>query len=279
MLGSELVRVFGEAAQVTGAGRKDFDIRDADAVRAALKAVKPDTVIHSAAFVRVDECEAERQLAFDVNTEGAANVARACREIGARMVYISTDYVFDGAKGAAYVESDATHPINVYGESKLAGEKAVAEILPEAALARVSWLYGDHAGGAAAAVLRSARRLAEGEALRMPDDQRGCPTWTREVAHQLVTVVAEGVSGIVHVVSGGGATRYEFASELLEQLGLEVTLKACSVEELGRAAPRPKDSRLANERLQQAGCDQMLPWREALGAFLDQYGDKLSHEV
>jgi dTDP-4-dehydrorhamnose reductase len=227
----------------------------------------------------VDDCETDRQAAFDVNAEGAANVARGCRETGARMVYVSTDYVFDGTKGSPYMETDPTGPINVYGESKLAGENAVAEILPEAVLARVSWLYGDHPRGAVAAILRSARALPEGEPLLMPDDQTSCPTWTREVARQLVPVVSEGLSGVVHVVAGGGATRYEFAQAILEQLGLPVRVEACSVDDLGRAAPRPKDSRLANARLQQAGLDRMASWRESLRAFLDQYGDGLTHEV
>ena len=244
----------------------ETDITDPAGIRGAVEAFRPDVVIHCAAMTRVDDCESQRELAFRLNGEGSRNVAEAARAVGAWMIGISTDYVFGGGAGRPYLESDLPAPRTVYGASKLAGERAIAETLPDAhTILRIAWLYG----GRGPSFLHTMMRLGaqEGEPLKVVDDQIGNPTSTRAVADILAWLVDHPLLGIVHGSCEGEATWYGFAREIFRQAGLTREILPCTTAEFPRPAPRPANSRLAKGRLHEAGYP-VVSWQEALTRFL-----------
>jgi dTDP-4-dehydrorhamnose reductase len=225
-------------------------------------------VINCAAFVRVDDCEVQAREAFEVNALGALNVARACAAIDATCVYISTDYVFDGAKSEPYVESDATCPINVYGASKVAGEHLVRQGARRWLIVRVASLFGKSgargkAGNFVETILAKAGR---GESLRVVSDIQISPTYTRDAARVLSELVQNETTGIIHAANSGACTWHEFAQAAVELCRLNVAIQAIPSVEYPTAARRPKNSALASERL---GTPAPVPhWRDALRRYL-----------
>lgn len=182
MLGQDLVPLLSPRHKVTAIGRAEADITGASRISQAIKHAKPDVVIHTAAYTAVDDCERNADLAFRVNAAGTRNVAAACRGSGAAMVYISTDYVFDGKKTTPYSETDGTNPINVYGASKLEGEKHVAELVEDFWIVRVPWLFGPMGKNFVRTILKLVER---GDPLKVVDDQFGAPTYTVDFAEKL----------------------------------------------------------------------------------------------
>ena len=247
---------------------QEADITDAASVAALFDRVRPEAVIHCAALTQVDDCEAKRELAFRVNADGAGNVAAACRQFGARMIAISTDYVFAGDLERPYRESDpAVGARTVYGQSKRAGEEQVFAQCPEALVCRISWLYGP--GGPS--FVHSMLKLADGTrpVLKVVDDQHGNPTSTLAVAHHLGLLLARPeVTGVVHLTCEGEATWYEFAVEIFRQYGIQQTVAPCTTAEFPRPAPRPANSRLEKARLRELGMPPMPDWRAALAQFV-----------
>ena len=247
---------------------QEADITDAASVAALFDRVRPEAVIHCAALTQVDDCEAKRELAFRVNADGAGNVAAACRQFGARMIAISTDYVFAGDLERPYRESDpAVGARTVYGQSKRAGEEQVFAQCPEALVCRISWLYGP--GGPS--FVHSMLKLADGTrpVLKVVDDQHGNPTSTLAVAHHLGLLLARPeVTGVVHLTCEGEATWYEFAVEIFRQYGIQQTVVPCTTAEFPRPAPRPTNSRLEKARLRELGMPPMPDWRAALAQFV-----------
>ena len=226
----------------------------------------PDVVIHTAAFTAVDDCERNPDLAFRVNGEGTRNVGSACRPAHAAMVYISTDYVFDGQKQSPYAETDHPNPINVYGKSKLQGENYAAELVEHSWIVRTSWLFGPLGKNFVGAILTRAR---QGESLRVVDDQVGAPTYTVDLAEKLVEIVERGKPGVYHVTGQGYCSWFEFAQEILAQAGMGNTpISPIDTFASGRLAPRPRNSRLVNTHLLEQGLGLLPPWQSALGRYL-----------
>ncbi|MGQ0560305.1 MAG: dTDP-4-dehydrorhamnose reductase [Gemmatimonadota bacterium] len=221
---------------VIGMARSELDVTNASAVRAAILDVRPDIVIQGAAYTKVDEAESREDLAFGVNAAGATNVARACSEIGTRFVYPSTDYVFDGSSRTPYRPGAPPHPLNAYGRSKLAGE-AAARTTRDHLIVRTCWLYG---AGGSNFVRTIARRLERGERVRVVTDQYGAPTWTRDLAHMIVALLAaRAPGGIYHATNAGSTTWYELAGEVASLLGMHVEIEPCTTSQYPTPARRP----------------------------------------
>jgi dTDP-4-dehydrorhamnose reductase len=251
MLGRDVMRAAGAGA--IGLTHAELDVTDAAAVRDALGGA--DTVINCAAYTDVDGAEADSEAAHAVNENGARNVARAA----GRVVYVSTDYVFDGTKPGAYVESDATGPLQEYGHSKLAGEHATLEANARALVVRTSWLFGAGGRNFVATMLRLAEERQE---LRVVDDQTGSPTFTGHIASVLWELAAGERTGVLHVTAAGSCSWFEFAQAILAGSGADV--RPCTSGEVPRPARRPANSVLASER----DAPELPHWREGLGAYL-----------
>jgi dTDP-4-dehydrorhamnose reductase len=262
MLGSEVVAALSATADVVAADLGDFDVTDAGAVRDALRASAPDAVINCAAWTDVDGAETHRAQAFAVNASGAGNVARAAAETGARLLHVSTDYVFDGSKDGPYEEGDDPRPLNAYGESKLAGEREVAAAGGRALVARTAWLYGHGGRNFVDTVLSRARR---GEPLRIVSDQVGPPTSARDLAVILAELLPTKATGIVHATNSGSCSWYELGRRALDFAGLSgVEVRAVPSSEFPRPAARPANSVLRLDRLVALTGWLPRPWDEAL---------------
>ncbi|AHL23098.1 dTDP-4-dehydrorhamnose reductase [Thermococcus nautili] len=273
-LGTDLVKVFrGEPGfEVVPLTHRDLDVTVSESLK-ILKEVKPDVIINTAAYVRVDDAELYPERAFTVNAIGALNVARVAEEIGAVNVYISTDYVFDGEKGEPYAEDDVPNPINVYGTSKLAGEIFTRNYSSKYYIIRVASLYGKagasgKGGNFVNWVIEKAKR---GERLRIVDDQVMSPTHTLDVAKTLVRFIRLEPSeyGVYHMVNEGYCSWYEFTKTIFEILGWTVEIEPIKSSELNRLARRPRFSALENARLHALGL-RMTGWREGLREYLKE---------
>jgi dTDP-4-dehydrorhamnose reductase len=261
-VGRELVDVFGQG--VVGLGRSQLDATDRDAVLATLTTVAPDVVVNAAAFTAVDACESEEERAFAVNAHAVGHLADACRGVGARLVQISTDYVFDGTKEGPYSEADAPNPLSVYGRSKLAGERAAG---PDALVVRTSWVFGAHGSNMVKTILRLA---AEHDTLGFVDDQRGCPTSAADLASMIHRLVVEGLSGTFHVTNAGAVSWFEFAREVLSTAGLDPDrVEPISTADMPRPAPRPANSVLDNAALRRSGIEPLGDFRGALARVVE----------
>jgi dTDP-4-dehydrorhamnose reductase len=270
MLGQDLLTAVSDAGHdALALARAELDITDADAVTKTLSAAGADVVVNCAAWTDVDGAERSPEAALAVNGTGAGNVARAAAASGAWTIHVSSDYVFDGAKGSPYLESDPVGPLSSYGRSKLAGELAVADAAPERhTIVRSSWLFG--AGGPCfpATILRLA---GERDELQVVDDQVGCPTFTRHLARALVEI-GEGIggarpAGAVHVAGGGNCSWFEFAREIVAGANVRCEVHPCTTADMPRPAPRPAYSVLRSERGAEA---PVLPdWREGLAQYLE----------
>lgn len=281
-LGSGLTELLKGEYAVRGVDIQDFDIREYDRVLGCLKEIKPEVVLHTAAYTDVDGCETNRETATSINAEGTENIARACREVGAKLIYYSTDYVFDGAKSSPYIESDPTNPQTHYGRSKLKGEKRVASLLDNYLILRIAWLYGGVGENFVRTMVQLGFRQMQqsrlGEIitpLKVVDDQFGNPCWTLEIARQTRVILANDLTGVFHATSEGETSWYGFARMIFEKLNMPVQVRPCPTEEFPRPAPRPKRSSLENKRLKDAGLNVMRRWDIALAEFLDQRGESL----
>lgn len=272
LLGRALIEA-ANSPDVIPATSHDADIRDADAVRSLFTRTRPDCAVLAAAFTDVDGCERDPERAHSVNCQGAANVARAAREAGSRLLFMSTDYIFDGEKAAPYDTTDPTRPLSAYGRSKAAGEAAVREILPASCIVRTSWLFGTAGKCFPASILRLAETQTE---LAVVDDQVGSPTFNRDLASAILRLAELGAGGIIHATNSGTCSWFKFAREILRAAGKQnVRVRAISSAESGRPAARPKHSALSNASLQAFGMT-LRPWREALRAYLAERERQIS---
>jgi dTDP-4-dehydrorhamnose reductase len=269
MLAQALRRVLlARGHEVTALDRAALDVTDTAAVAAALQAHRPDVVIQGAAYTRVDDAEREEAAAYLVNATATAHLARACRVVGARFVYPSTDYVFDGQATSPYPPDAAPNPLGAYGRTKLAGEAAAREA-EDYLVVRTSWLYGAGGRNFVATILERARR---GEALRVVDDQRGAPTWTGGLARVFAELLErQAPAGIYHATNRGETTWYGLAREALRLAGLEAELLPVTTAEFPRPAPRPAYSVL-DCAATEAVVGEIAGWREALGEGLGECG-------
>ncbi|WP_402467335.1 dTDP-4-dehydrorhamnose reductase [Isoptericola aurantiacus] len=259
MLGQDLLGVLTTAGRdATGLGRADVDVTDAQAVRAAV--VGHDVVVNAAAWTAVDDAEKHEAEAFDVNATAAAHVARAADAAGARLVHVSTDYVFDGAADAPYAEGAPMAPRSAYGRTKAAGEWAVRAEAPDHLIVRTAWLYGAH-GGCFPKTM--ARLGAEKDRLAVVDDQVGQPTWTRDLAELIVRLVdAEVPAGTYHGTSSGRTSWFGFTRRILASAGLETPVEPTTSDAFVRPAPRPAFSVLGHDALRAAGVEPIGDWAE-----------------
>ena len=271
-LGTDLVGVLQNSGkfEVIPLTHEDADCTDGAAVRKSVLHFRPQFVINSAAYVRVDDCEDHASEAFAVNAIGALNIARACAEVDAYCVYISTDYVFDGEKKTPYVESDATNPINVYGTSKLAGELLVRQTAPRWLIVRVASLFGKtgargKGGNFIETILAKAKK---GKTLKVVDDIRVSPTYTRDAAESIVGLLQSGLTRVIHSANKGSCTWYQFAKAALDFCALTVDSIPVPSAEYPTPARRPKRSALATENLSQSIPD----WQDALRRYLIEKG-------
>jgi len=263
LLGRELVQeLSGE--ELTALSSKDADLRDRARIHDVIRDSRPDWTILSAAYTDVDGCESHRDLAFAVNCEGAIHVAQAAREAGSQLLFLSTDYVFDGSKGSPYQTSDARNPIGVYGASKARAEERLIEIVPEVCIARTSWLFGHGGKCFPTTILKLASTRPE---ISVVNDQRGSPTFTRDLAAALVELCRADARGIVHVTNSGNCTWYEFATEIVRASGMPAAVKPVTTAEFPRPARRPAYSVLSADSLHAYNV-HMPEWQDALRRYL-----------
>lgn len=263
MLGQDMVAaadaVHHEVAAYT---RADLDVTDERAVLRAFERDLPALVINCAAYTDVDGAETDEIAAFTINEDGARNVAAAAAAIGARVIQISTDYVFDGTKREPYVESDPVGAVGVYGRSKLAGEIAVAEANPRHLIVRTSWLYGLGGKNFVETMLGLAAERSE---LLVVNDQIGCPTYTRQLADAVIDFADYERLGVMHICGGESCSWYDFAREIFRQSQVEVAVLSGTTEMLARPAPRPAYSVMVSEREE---TPKLPRWDHGLHAYL-----------
>ena len=245
--------------------RDQADVTSFKALRAAIEPFQPQWVLHLAAFTRVDDCEREAELAFRVNGLGARNAALVAGACGAAVLTISTDYVFDGRGKHPYREYDAVAPLSVYGKSKWAGEEAVREVAPRHVIVRTAWLYGAGGVNFVDSILRKARH---GEPLAIVDDQRGSPTWTRDLAVALVRLVAAAEFGTYHCTNGGECTWHELAEHVVKRSGHDGPVERTTTAALARPAPRPAYSVLDGSWCEHVTGLRMPHWKDAADRYL-----------
>jgi dTDP-4-dehydrorhamnose reductase len=272
MLGRELLDMLDGTAR--GLTHDEMEITSVESVRKVLLTIKPAVVINTIAYTDVDGCENNSELAFRVNGEGVKNLAEASAEIGAKLVHISTDYVFDGTKGSPYKEEDPVNPLSVYGKSKLAGEQ-YARLNPDHLIVRTQWLFGRHGKNFVETMLRLA---GEKDELAVVNDQTGSPTWTADLCLAVRVLLENDCRGTYHAVNSGHCSWFDFAGAIFAESGSGVRVKPLSSTQLDRPAPRPLYSVLDCGRLTADTGLDMEHWREALRKYLksrkDDHGNR-----
>jgi dTDP-4-dehydrorhamnose reductase len=252
--------------EVVGLSSSDVDIRDFAKVRESVAGVSPDWIVLVAAYTDVDGCESHQDLAFAVNRDGAVNVAQAAKTVNARLLFLSSDYVFDGRKASPYETGDARNPQSVYGRTKAEAELRLLEILPECCIARTSWLFGMGGKCFPDAILKLA---ATRPALEVVNDQIGSPTYSVDLARAIIYLCRHNTHGIVHVTNSDHCSWFEFAREIVSEAGLKTIVRPVSTQQMARPAPRPAYSVLASSSLQVQGMS-MPSWHDALRRYLHE---------
>jgi dTDP-4-dehydrorhamnose reductase len=263
LLGKYLLREW-RSDEVIGFSSRDLDIRDEAQVRNAMAMQRPDWIVLAAAYTDVDGCESDQELAFQTNTVGAANVAKAAQEQGSRLLFVSSDYVFDGMKTSPYETDDPRNPKSVYGRSKAEAEIGIAKVLPDACIVRTSWVFGLGGKCFPDTILKLAATRTE---IEVVNDQRGCPTYALDLARAICHLCSNDSAGMVHVTNAGDCTWFEFASEIVRQAALPTIVHPTTTDKFPRPAPRPKYSVLSANSLLKYKL-QMPPWQEALKNYL-----------
>lgn len=265
LLGQELMRHW-HGDELVGLGSKDADIRDAHSVNEVVEKSRPDWIVLSAAYTNVDDCETHAELALAVNRDGPMNVAHTAQRIGAKLLFVSSDYVFDGKKTTPYESDDRRNPQSVYGRSKAEAEIQLLEILPDVCIARTSWLFGTGGKCFPDTILKLA---ASRPTLEVVSDQRGDPTYSVDLAKAIIELCRAGAGGIVHVTNAGACSWFEFARAIVEGAGLATEVRPVSTHQMARPAPRPPYSVLSPRSLQRYGIS-MATWQDALRRYLQE---------
>ncbi|NNU98281.1 dTDP-4-dehydrorhamnose reductase [Geobacillus sp. DSP4a] len=269
-LGTDLVHLLADREyEVYGYGREELDITNFEQVKQIIGKVNPDVVIHAAAYTKVDLAESEPDQAFLINAYGTRNVAVASEAVGAKLVYISTDYVFDGMATTPYNEFAPTNPLSVYGKSKLAGEQFVRDLHSKFFIVRTSWVYGKHGNNFVKTMLKLAQERDE---LMVVHDQIGCPTYTVDLAHCILEIIQTEKYGIYHVSNSGHCSWYEFAKAIFEEAGIDVKVNPCTTKDFPRPAPRPAYSVFDHLSLRLNKFKKMRNWKHALKDFINNDG-------
>jgi len=263
VVGLDIVELKAQSSKLKGF--IECDIADREKTVTEIASVKPDTVIHSAAYTDVDGCEKNPQEAEKVNVLGTKNVTLACKECNCLLIYISTDFVFDGEKKTPYIEKDIPNPINVYGKSKLDGERYIQDILKDFIIVRSSWLFG-----------RGGKNFVDtikgksGKEIRVVNDQFGSPTYTEDLAQALSNLVSQSKNfrGIYHITNSGSCSWYEFALAIKEIANLDADILPVSSQEYASVTKRPKMSILENRHYQECAGEKLRHWQDALKEYL-----------
>jgi dTDP-4-dehydrorhamnose reductase len=265
LLGHALMREWRDD-EVVGLTSRDVDIRDADKVRHVIESAKPDWIVLAAAYTDVDGCESNQALAYAVNRDGAIKVAEAAKQTGSRLLFLSSDYVFDGKKTTPYEADDPRNPQSVYGRSKAEAEARLSELLPECCIVRTAWVYGIGGKCFPDTILKLA---ASRPALDVVDDQRGCPTYNVDLARAIIQLCRKNATGIIHVTNSGNCTWFEFATEIVRGAHLLAEVRPTTTQQMARPAPRPACSVLSARSLR-AYEIAMPTWQDALARYLQE---------
>ncbi len=267
-LGHDVVNeLTSRGMEAVGVDIDEMDITDAASVNQVIGQAAPDAVIHCAAYTAVDAAEDNEAVCRKVNVDGTRNIAEACKKTGAKMLYISTDYVFDGQGTRPWEPEDERHPLNVYGQSKCDGEIAVQETLDNYFIVRIAWVFGLNGKN----FVRTMLKLAENhDSLTVVNDQFGSPTYTYDLSKLLVDMIQTDKYGIYHATNEGICTWYEFACEIFRQAGISIKVAPVSAAEYPAKAKRPENSRMSKEKLTENGFERLPSWQDALKRYLEE---------
>ena len=251
--------------QPIGVDRDEMDLMDNEAIRTFIMNLKPEAIIHCAAYTAVDKAEEEVETCYQINAEAVKVISECAKELDVKLIYISTDYVFDGTKEGEYVETDLPNPINVYGASKLKGEQYVQTLLEKYYIVRISWVFGVNGNN----FIKTMRRLgSERDELNIINDQVGSPTYTADLAPLLVDMMETDKYGIYHATNEETCSWYEFANEIFKQSGIEVKTNPITTDQYPTAAKRPMNSKMSKEKLKANGFNLLPNWQAALSNYL-----------
>ncbi|MDQ1000812.1 dTDP-4-dehydrorhamnose reductase [Neobacillus niacini] len=251
--------------QAFGADRQQLDITKEEDVLAFISEVKPDVILHCAAYTNVDAAEENEEAAYQVNAAGTEYLAKAAKQIGAKMLYVSTDYVFDGSASEPYEVDEPTKPLGAYGRTKLAGEQLLQKQLDEFFIVRTAWVFGIHGNNFVKTMIRLGKERGE---VGVVHDQVGSPTYTVDLARFMVELMETDKYGIYHATNSGICSWYEFAVEIFKQANMKVTVNPLTTDQFPRPAARPKYSVLSKKRIEKQGLKPLRDWKEALAAYL-----------
>ena len=267
-LGFDVVKKLEQKGhQAHGTVRNDFDLTDDVDVLSYVQKLKPDVIIHCAAYTNVDQAETDRDNAYKVNALGTKYLAQAANEINAKMVYVSTDYVFDGSANEPYEVDHPTQPLGVYGETKLDGEEFLKTILERYFIVRTAWVYGANGSNFVKTMLRLGKERGE---VGVVADPVGSPTYTVDLASFLVELVETEKYGVYHASNSGICSWYDFAVEIYKQAGIQVKVNRLTTDQFPRPAARPKYSVLSKKKIEEQGFTPLRPWEEALSDYLKE---------
>ena len=273
MLGSDLLTQMSLHHEVIGMDKEEIDITSADDCAKAVEETKPQIIINAAAYTNVDSCETEKEKCFAVNAEAVKNIATACRNTNIRIVHFSTDYVFNGSGSSPYKEDEKCDPINIYGASKLAGEKYLQALAQNYILIRTAWLYGANGKNFVRAILEKAKTTPR---LTVVDDQLGSPTHTKDLAAAVDHLIEKNAQGIFHVTNRGSCSWYQFAVKILKESGIDdVEVSPIKSDQLQRAAKRPAYSVMSMQKFIATTGKAMQPWQLGLKDYLESVKSRL----
>ncbi|AMC01352.1 dTDP-4-dehydrorhamnose reductase [Aerococcus viridans] len=267
-LGYDVIKRLEEKKiEYLGTDRDTLDITNEDDVKRVIKDYSPDVIVHCAAYTAVDKAEDERELCHAVNVLGTRYIVEACKEIDAKMIYISTDYVFDGEGDKPFEVTDTPNPINYYGQTKYEGELEVQKLVDKYFIVRISWVFGSNGNNFVKTMLRLGKEIDE---ISVVADQVGSPTYTYDLAGLLLEMIETDKYGIYHATNEGYCSWYEFACEIFNQAGMDVKVNPIKTEDYPTRAKRPKNSRLAKEDLVRNNLKARNEWYEALRRYIDE---------
>lgn len=249
-----------------GTDVEEMDITDAGKVETVLKKEKPDAVIHCAAYTAVDAAEDNEDLCRKINAEGTENIAKACQDLNCKMLYVSTDYVFDGEGERPWEPDDEREPLNVYGITKYEGELAVEKYVEKFFIVRIAWVFGKNGKNFIKTMLNLGKTHDE---VKVVDDQIGSPTYTFDLARLLVDMIETDKYGRYHATNEGLCSWYDFAKEIFKQAGMNVKVSPVTSEEFAAKAKRPHNSRMSKEKLSENGFERLPKWQDALARYLE----------
>jgi dTDP-4-dehydrorhamnose reductase len=267
LLGTSIIPFLKNRFDVVSLDIDEWDITDRESGEAVIARERPDALVNCAAMTDVDGCEDRKELAEKINSGGAAILAGICNKHNIRFVHISTDYVFDGTKGLPYSEEDTPNPLSFYGKTKLWGEQHVLAKAPSSLIIRSQWLYGE---GGEHFISKVVKAAGERGSIQVVDDQRGSPTYAKDVAGPLAVLIEKGESGVYHISNSGSCTWYELAREVFLTLGMDVQVAPVSSQALNRKAARPAYSVFDTKKVQRVTGIVMRSWQEALKEYLEK---------